>query len=81
MEKPESEKWSEGMDPALLDDIIRRLEFKSARPCIDLVSESEMTQLCHWSAEIFLSQPNVLDLKSPIHIIGKLVLLLIMKTT
>ncbi|CAN6568868.1 unnamed protein product [Malus baccata var. baccata] len=65
-------KWIGGMDPALLDDIIRRfLNRSAARPFLNLVSESEMMQLCYCSTEIMLGQPNILDLKSPISIIGE----------
>ncbi|KAM1406676.1 hypothetical protein ACFXTH_001325 [Malus domestica] len=65
-------KWIGGMDPALLDDIIRRFfNLSAARPYLNLVTESEMMQLCHCSTEIMLGQPNILDLKSPISIIGE----------
>ncbi|KAK4856436.1 hypothetical protein QYF36_017458 [Acer negundo] len=62
-----------GMDPAVLDDIINRLlEFKSAKSAAKQVqlSESEIRQLCTVSREIFLHQPNLLELFAPIKICG-----------
>ncbi|XP_020108172.1 serine/threonine-protein phosphatase PP1 isoform X2 [Ananas comosus] len=61
-----------GMDPALLDDIIRRLlEVRTARPGKQVqLSEAEIRQLCNVSREIFLSQPNLLELEAPIKICG-----------
>ncbi|ONL96415.1 Serine/threonine-protein phosphatase [Zea mays] len=59
-----------GMDAALLDDIIRRLlEVRTARPGKQVqLSESEIRQLCTVSREIFLNQPNLLELEAPIKI-------------
>uniref|UniRef100_A0A0E0NSZ1 Serine/threonine-protein phosphatase n=1 Tax=Oryza rufipogon TaxID=4529 RepID=A0A0E0NSZ1_ORYRU len=59
-----------GMDAVLLDDIIRRLlEVRTARPGKQVqLSESEIRQLCTVSREIFLSQPNLLELEAPIKI-------------
>ena len=61
-----------GMDAALVDDIIRRLlEVRTARPGKQVqLSESEIRQLCTVSREIFLSQPNLLELEAPIKICG-----------
>ncbi|KAG1327325.1 putative Serine/threonine-protein phosphatase PP1 [Cocos nucifera] len=61
------------MDPALLDGIINRLlEVRVARPGRQVqLSESEIRQLCNVSREIFLSQPNLLELEAPIKICGQ----------
>jgi serine/threonine-protein phosphatase PP1 catalytic subunit len=61
-----------GMDTALLDDIIRRLlEVRTARPGKQVqLSEAEIRQLCTVSRDIFLSQPNLLELEAPIKICG-----------
>ena len=61
-----------GMDAALLDDIIRRLlEVRTARPGKQVqLSESEIRQLCTASRDIFLTQPNLLELEAPIKICG-----------
>ncbi|KAJ8480135.1 hypothetical protein OPV22_023862 [Ensete ventricosum] len=60
------------MDAAVLDDIIRRLlvakgvrAAKSAR-----VTDAEIRQLCVASKEIFVRQPNLLELEAPIKICG-----------
>ncbi|GAB4860086.1 Serine/threonine-protein phosphatase PP1 isozyme 2 [Ancistrocladus abbreviatus] len=62
------------MDPGLLDDIISRLlDFRNARPGAARqvqLSESEIRQLCNVSREIFLQQPNLLELEAPIKICG-----------
>ena len=60
------------MDPALLDNIIARLlEVKSLKPGKNAqLSESEIKQLCAASKEIFLAQPNLLELEAPIKICG-----------
>ncbi|KAE8683089.1 Serine/threonine-protein phosphatase PP1 isozyme 2 [Hibiscus syriacus] len=62
----------QGMDPAVLDDIIRRLtEVQSARPGKQVqLSESEIKQLCVASKDIFSQQPNLLELEAPIKICG-----------
>ncbi|GMN41416.1 hypothetical protein TIFTF001_010632 [Ficus carica] len=59
-----------GIDPAVLDDIIRRLtEVRSARPGKQVqLSESEIKQLCVASRDIFLRQTNLLELEAPIKI-------------
>lgn len=61
-----------GIDPAVLDDIINRLlEFRQARPAKQVqLMESEIRQLCTVSREIFLRQPNLLELEAPIKICG-----------
>ncbi|AQK76280.1 hypothetical protein Zm00014a_008939 [Zea mays] len=60
------------MDPALLDDVIRRLlEVKNLKPGKNAqLSESEIKQLCAAAKEIFLHQPNLLELEAPIKICG-----------
>ncbi|KAJ7567735.1 hypothetical protein O6H91_01G004400 [Diphasiastrum complanatum] len=60
------------MDPATLDDIITRLlEVRNGRPGKQVqLSEAEIRQLCVTSKEIFLSQPNLLELEAPIKICG-----------
>ncbi|CAL5349439.1 unnamed protein product [Camellia sinensis] len=64
----------QGMDPAVLDDIINRLlEFRQARSVRQVqvqLSEAEIRQLCTVSREIFLQQPNLLELEAPIKICG-----------
>lgn len=68
-----SQSPSSVMDSAVLDDIIDRLlEFKNAKPAAKQVqlSESEIRQLCTVSREIFLQQPNLLELAAPIKICG-----------
>lgn len=62
-----------GMNPALLDDIINRLlEFRQARTARQVqLSEAEIRLLCTTSREIFLQQPNLLELEAPIKICGK----------
>ncbi|KAE9615028.1 putative protein-serine/threonine phosphatase [Lupinus albus] len=61
-----------GIDEAVLDDIIRRLtEVRLARPGKQVqLSESEIKQLCLASRDIFLHQPNLLELEAPIKICG-----------
>lgn len=61
-----------GMDVAVLDDIIRRLtEVRSLRPGKQVqLSEAEIKQLCVASKDIFLQQPNLLELEAPIKICG-----------
>lgn len=64
------------IDEAVLDDIIRRLtEVRLARPGKQVqLSESEIKQLCVASREIFVQQPNLLELEAPIKICGTLLL-------
>ncbi|EFJ20637.1 hypothetical protein SELMODRAFT_228509 [Selaginella moellendorffii] len=60
------------MDPAVLDDLIGRLlEVRSGRPGKQVqLLESEVRQLCVVSKDIFMSQPNLLELEAPIKICG-----------
>lgn len=59
------------MDPILVDDIVDRLlavrsgGFKPAQ-----VTDIEIRQLCQACKQIFLSQPNLLELEAPIKICG-----------
>lgn len=75
-EKPaqEQEQKRAMIEPAVLDDIIRRLvEFRNTRPGSGKqvhLSEGEIRQLCAVSKEIFLQQPNLLELEAPIKICG-----------
>lgn len=67
-----------GMEVALVDDIIRRLvEVRRERPGKQVqLSEAEIKQLCASSRDIFLSQPNLLELEAPIKICGSYLLFL-----
>ena len=60
------------MESGVLDDIIERLlavrQGKSGKQ-VQLM-ESEIRQLCAVSREIFLQQPNLLELEAPIKICG-----------
>ena len=59
------------MEQPVLDDIINRLLEVRGRPGKQVqLSESEIRQLCSASREIFLQQPNLLDLQAPIKICG-----------
>ncbi|KAK3004562.1 hypothetical protein RJ639_019353, partial [Escallonia herrerae] len=62
----------QAIEPAVLDDIINRLlEFRQARTVRQVqLSEAEIRQLCAASREIFLQQPNLLELEAPIKICG-----------
>ncbi|XP_008787384.1 serine/threonine-protein phosphatase PP1-like [Phoenix dactylifera] len=59
-----------GMDLGLLDDINRRLlEVRGSRAGKQVqLSEAEIRQLCVVSRDIFLQQPNLLELEAPIKI-------------
>ncbi|KAJ9545654.1 hypothetical protein OSB04_025361 [Centaurea solstitialis] len=61
------------MDPVALDRIIERLiEVRSNKPGkLVQLSEAEIKQLCVASREIFINQPNLLELEAPIKICGK----------
>ncbi|ESQ32222.1 hypothetical protein EUTSA_v10004612mg [Eutrema salsugineum] len=60
----------EGMvDKGVLDDIIRRLLEGKGGKQVQL-SESEIRQLCFNARQIFLSQPNLVELHAPIRICG-----------
>lgn len=76
-EKPAQEQEQKrAMEPGVLDDIIRRLvEFRNTRPGSGKqvhLSEGEIRQLCAVSKEIFLQQPNLLELEAPIKICGQI---------
>ncbi|GMP82573.1 hypothetical protein CsSME_00036817 [Camellia sinensis var. sinensis] len=59
------------MDPSLLDDIINRLLEVRGKPGKQVqLSKSEIKQLCVVSRDIFLQQPNLLELEAPIKICG-----------
>ncbi|CAI9771254.1 unnamed protein product [Fraxinus pennsylvanica] len=59
------------MDSAALDYIINRLLEVKWKPGKQVqLSESEIKQLCFQSKEIFLQQPNLLELEAPIKISG-----------
>ncbi|TYH74036.1 hypothetical protein ES332_D05G370000v1 [Gossypium tomentosum] len=62
----------QGMDPAVLDNIIRwPTEVRSAKPVKQVqLSESKIKQLCVASKDIFVQQPNLLELEAPIKICG-----------
>ncbi|CAN4101654.1 unnamed protein product [Withania somnifera] len=58
------------MDPAAVDRIIEKLiEVRSSKPGkLVQLSESEIKQLCVASRDIFVKQPNLLELEAPIKI-------------
>ncbi|XAR57420.1 Phosphoprotein phosphatase [Bertholletia excelsa] len=59
------------MEPSVLDGIINRLLEVRGRPGKQVqLSESEIRQLCVLSREIFMQQPNLLELEAPIKICG-----------
>ncbi|KNA19675.1 hypothetical protein SOVF_059450 [Spinacia oleracea] len=60
------------MDVGVLDEIIRRLlDAKNGRTVKQVhLPEAEIRQLCVASKDIFLSQPNLLELEAPIKICG-----------
>lgn len=60
------------MEEALLDDIIKRLlDSKTGKvPKQVQLNEPEIRQLCAAAKDIFLSQPNLLELEAPIKICG-----------
>ncbi|KAL9274244.1 Serine/threonine-protein phosphatase PP1-like protein, partial [Drosera capensis] len=59
------------MEQSILDDIIHRLLEVRGRPGKQVqLSDSEIRQLCVVSREIFLRQPNLLELEAPIKICG-----------
>jgi hypothetical protein len=61
------------MDAAAVDDIIRRLlEARGGRTLRNAqVTDAEIRKLCATAKEVFLSQPNLLELEAPIKICGK----------
>ncbi|KAI4342676.1 hypothetical protein MLD38_027269 [Melastoma candidum] len=59
------------MEPLLLDSIIGRLLSVRGRPSAQVqISEGEITQLCFAAKDVFLSQPNLLELEAPIKVCG-----------
>ena len=60
------------MEDTIVDDLIRRLvSAKSGRTTKQVqMTEAEIRHLCTTSKEIFLSQPNLLELEAPIKICG-----------
>ena len=58
------------MDKGVLDDIIRRLLEGRGSKQVQL-SEVEIRQLCVNARQVFLSQPNLLQIHAPIRICGK----------
>lgn len=63
------------MDGEVLDGIIGRLlEVQTGRPgTLICLTEVEIHQICVASRQIFLAQPNLLELEVPIKICGQLV--------
>lgn len=59
-------------EEAMLDDVIDRLlEVRAGRPGKQVqLTEQEIRQLCLTAKEIFMSQPNLLELEAPIKICG-----------
>ena len=61
------------MDAATLDDVIRRLlearGGRTARPA--QLTDPEIRRLCAAAKDVFLSQPNLLELEAPIKVCGK----------
>lgn len=59
------------MEQAVLDNIIKRLLEVRGKPGKQVqLSESEIRQLCVVSREIFMQQPNLLELEASIKICG-----------
>jgi serine/threonine-protein phosphatase PP1 catalytic subunit len=65
-------------EDAALDDIIARLlAGRNTRPGKQVqLTEHEMRQLCGTAREVFMSQPNLLELEAPIKICGVLTMLM-----
>ena len=61
-------------EDAILDDIIDRLlDVRNGRPGKQVqLTEQEIRQLCLTAKEIFMGQPNLLELEAPIKICGEL---------
>ena len=61
------------MDEATLDDIISRLlDVRNGRQGKQVqLTEAEIRNLCMASRDIFLQQPNLLELEAPIKICGE----------
>lgn len=62
------------MEEAALDDIIDRLlDVRNGRPGKQVqLTEMEIRQVCLTAKEIFMGQPNLLELEAPIKICGML---------
>ncbi|KVI09581.1 hypothetical protein Ccrd_012034 [Cynara cardunculus var. scolymus] len=59
------------MEQSVVDDIIHRLLEVRGKPVKQFqLTESEIKQLCGLSRQIFLQQPNLLELQAPIKICG-----------
>ncbi|CAN6443945.1 unnamed protein product [Victoria cruziana] len=60
------------MEDSVLDDVIKRLlDAKNSRTAKQVqITDSEIRQLCLTAKEIFLNQPNLLELEAPIKICG-----------
>ena len=60
------------MDMAQVDEIIERLlDVRNGRPGKNVqLSENEIRSLCLTAKEIFMGQPNLLELEAPIKICG-----------
>lgn len=59
------------MERTVLNDIINRLLDVRGRPGKQVqLSEAEIRQLCIFSKDIFLKQPNLLELEAPVKICG-----------
>ena len=61
------------MEEEAVDDMIRRLlEARGGRtPRNAQVTDTEIRRLCAAAKDVFLSQPNLLELEAPIKICGK----------
>lgn len=60
------------MDSAALDDVIQRLLEVRTRPGKQVqLSEAEIRQLCAVARDIFMQQPNLLEIEAPIKICGE----------
>nr|XP_043635471.1 serine/threonine-protein kinase RIPK-like [Erigeron canadensis] len=68
----ENSEEGQGIEGAILDDIISRLlELRQGRPGRQVqLLENEIKQLCAASRDIFLEQPNLLELEAPFKICG-----------
>ena len=60
------------MDEGLLDDIIKRLiDPKNGRAVKQVhLTEADIRQLCVAAKDVFLGQPNLLELEAPVKICG-----------
>lgn len=65
------------MEAGALNSVINRLLEAREKPGkIVQLSETEIKQLCFVSRDIFLRQPNLLELEAPVKICGTLLSLL-----